>query len=635
MLRAVQVILVVFGFVYVLGSRLLDQHCASQLARDPADTIAEQLCSKYNGYAATDVSASLTLITYADERAFPYFAYSAMVLERYAQRHGFRLLLFCATHRTASNERQEGDARWEKVRILRHLLLLPRLPSVGYVAWMDADMIPLNLTHSLAAIAHAFPSYDVIVSAELHGGTGVANTGCILLKLSPWSLAFVSAWWETDHRLGHDQILFNVVYQQRLPDVKQHVRIVPTHWLNSVPPAYLRQMPSHPMLHLMGERNDVRAAAFRSAVQYICNAVRDAHSEEALAQALEVGQLGLTRSHLKGIVWKISQQRLKTLITDIHNYRGVESMSSVRELLVLVSEARELLLVLQRLGAGQPFLTEQYRRLYSLLQSVVLFDHGLQSQLISYKGTVLPDDMPLDSPDVFKGLHTLSLLGNDLLTGLLPSSDSAAEVEELFSDVSMYLSVLLNQTALASRTPLQENQAMLLHSRAEYYMSELRKVGIDRTALLRKAEDCFKQCLRILQNDIEAQQRNEYHHILPLLGIASLLCDQHNYVAAWEEGMRYYVELVTLLQRLLSVEEQFKSEHQQLIIALQGAIACGSKLSREQPALLDTVMAYRSQFQNIEQLQASSSATFEAAGVVTLDVPHKMFRRKKADRRSE
>ncbi len=575
------------------------------------------------------------MVTYADEKAYSYFLYSAMLLDIYAHIQGHNLLIFCSSYDVEKNK--EEDARWEKVRVLRHLLQLPVTSDRSYLLWVDADLIFLDLSYSLLPLLEQYSRYDLLVSAEMHGGTGVANTGSMLLHHSAYSISFFDHWWVSNHSLGHDQILFNIVYQRLLPESRAHVKILPTRWLNSMPPAYIQQNPTDPVLHLMGERNDIRQAAFQYAVQYameyLCGGGGD---------AVQRPQLGLTRVKLQMIVSNISYHRTHQLMDRIKS-----SISSMHELLELMSEARELLLTLHKvlghrvpsvvLGFNQAFILAQHEQLYTILQ------HRLVCSEV-------------DAQLCIQGLYFLALLGNDLiaqLTATVPPPPAAAaaaaaalldRIEELYGEVNGDMTTLLPLIAPASRSAVLESQAMLLLNRAQYLQEHLlsRAAGqASRQHLLDDIEQSYRQALHVLQVQIDEQARNEYHHITPLVNTAQLLC--HALDDREEEGLEYYQQAIALLERLLLAEEQYKAEHEQYIQALDGVMQCIAKQQQQQQqeqqhmAQQYDVAGYQSKLLGVISVQEQSHlpqekrsiySAVDAAAMAT--AKKRRFRKKKA-----
>ena len=132
---------------------------------------------------------------------------------------------------------------------------------------------------------------DIIISSERHAETGVANTGCFIMKNSAWSRDFLHEWWTTyDRSEAHDQIFFDKLYKSKLPDIATHVAILPTDEINSTPPPMLWQEDHNQVLHMMGQASALRQEAFMSGFDEICQAYTEKRPLEP--------QLGLSQPRL-------------------------------------------------------------------------------------------------------------------------------------------------------------------------------------------------------------------------------------------------------------------------------------------------------------------------------------------------
>ena len=113
--------------------------------------------------------------------------------------------------------------------------------NYDYLVWIDADLAVTDWSLSLEDLISLHPKSDIIISAEHHAETGVANTGSIIVKNSKWARSFLERWWDSyDRSLNHDQIFFDRLYKM-LPEKERtnHITILPTSALNSVPPPML------------------------------------------------------------------------------------------------------------------------------------------------------------------------------------------------------------------------------------------------------------------------------------------------------------------------------------------------------------------------------------------------------------
>ena len=274
-----------------------------------------------------------TVVSYYSTNIIEYSAYAFAVNAAWAQRQGLRYLLLNAT---MGHNWEPLDARWNRVRALLHLMQQEHDLTVehrqcnkqfadstinlqadcvdiadersSFYLWLDADLIVLDDAFDPAELLLQHPAADLLVGAERHAETGIANTGSLLLRNTAWARAFLDDWWEgrglhsspgaaaapthanhhrsrsnapnvtegwarAHHAFAHDQYFFDRLYgalaagthaTAATADVSK-IAILPTRAMNSVPPAYLHQLPSDKILHLMGEHAELRKQAFRRA----------------------------------------------------------------------------------------------------------------------------------------------------------------------------------------------------------------------------------------------------------------------------------------------------------------------------------------------------------------------------------
>jgi hypothetical protein len=246
----------------------------------------------------------IVIVSYVDERIWPYAQYSIAITNLYAKLHHYRHVVLKPTDLsdyqisspwkdTLENGDDIEDVRWIKVWIMFNLLHDPDWDHVHCFIWMDADLIVLDLFERFFGKKEL--EHDILLSSEYHAETGVANTGFFIINNSDFARSFLSIWYnDVDHAIGHDQIGFDFVYKnfenlwQRwiqkseklppnlsrdIPVITDHIKILPTNAMNSIPPAYLYHQPDDKVLHLMGEDGGYRAKVFHHVLQNICKRV--------------------------------------------------------------------------------------------------------------------------------------------------------------------------------------------------------------------------------------------------------------------------------------------------------------------------------------------------------------------------
>ena len=98
-------------------------------------------------------------------------------------------------------------------------------------------------------------------SAEHAGSSTLINSGCVMVRNSPWARAFLADWWNLENRsLFSDQEQFDLLYEQRRRaallrgserSFTENIAILAPDKINSDPPAMVQQKPHNQVLHLM------------------------------------------------------------------------------------------------------------------------------------------------------------------------------------------------------------------------------------------------------------------------------------------------------------------------------------------------------------------------------------------------
>ncbi len=320
-----------------------------QLCDDPFDQYHSSV-SLFN--------SKITLLTYATANIHSYAKYSSSINKMYAIMHKYSFLTFSPA---TGSEHDKMDQRWNRVKILLDLLSADPHGS-EYFVWMDADLIVADFSLRLEDVILQHSSADVIISSEFHAETGVANTGCFIVRNSQWSRDFLQRWWNSERSYAHDQILFDRLYRSLLPGVTDRIAVLPTTALNSVPPAYTgsEQHPHyHHMLHLMGESDELRAEVFKRALAKMC---------EQLSGGRSVEQVLMAPSHLTLVACTVHSGRIAALLTTIYAANARCGDVDVDSFKHAASELRELLLLAAKLNCSAPHDTDLVHALSAAYQ---------------------------------------------------------------------------------------------------------------------------------------------------------------------------------------------------------------------------------------------------------------------------
>ncbi len=298
----------------------------------------ESPCFRVSSHNAFQQHPKILLISYmSDDRLMGYPQYSMKINQLYALLHNHSFLML--TNSTSQEVRE--DPRWEKVHILRLIFSslyedkeskYPSLPNewkFDYIVWIDSDLVFLDFSllepqsylekmllspklHSSFGKEERKPKPTLWISSEYHAETGIANTGCFIIRNSIEAHWFLDVWeGMMNHSIGHDQLLFDHLYRflasiienqstfqsdLRLDTLRSYsssinismahsslrslnllfnqiksrdlltefINVMPPSALNSIPPAYLFFQEENVVLHLMGESDLFRTAVFQT-----------------------------------------------------------------------------------------------------------------------------------------------------------------------------------------------------------------------------------------------------------------------------------------------------------------------------------------------------------------------------------
>lgn len=247
--------------------------------------------------SATFTSSEVLVITAVTADILSSYASSAIAINAcYARARGYAFLVFA----DGAYPGLDPDPRWNKVRYLLDLLHHPACPA--YLLWLDADLILLDDSLDIIAIADAHAEADIIMSQDKPTAGFAGNTGTVLVRNTAWSKAFLQDWWTAyDRTKCCDQHALTWLHHARNRDGK--LAFLPAAQLNSAFPAWSTFDSSSQVLHLAGMSSLYRHAVFSSALSSLCQ------------QHEQVRQLGMSRAHLQSTLCMMDAMRLEALTT--------------------------------------------------------------------------------------------------------------------------------------------------------------------------------------------------------------------------------------------------------------------------------------------------------------------------------
>lgn len=264
---------------------LLGPSVAASAAGD--NSHKQELLRCVNGTAGAAARPEVVVVTQVVGAGVTRYAAAATLVNAiWAERHGYSFRVAGV----APEQPSAYDSRYGKVALLRSVVdeLLSQEPSrrhaaVGgavaqrWVVWMDADAVVVHTAWSVDAVTSAYAAEDthIVVCAEANMETNTRmNSGTMLLRVHPWTSAFLRAWWaHPDAGIGApDQWTFDMLWDADAVEVRRHTRIVPATAFNSEPPFYATWTSgvSQPVIHLMGDADSVRASVFGHLAASLC-----------------------------------------------------------------------------------------------------------------------------------------------------------------------------------------------------------------------------------------------------------------------------------------------------------------------------------------------------------------------------
>lgn len=307
----------------------------------------------------------VTLVSYDNTDTIDYAVYAFAINSMFAFHRNYTIF---ATSSAGGFEYENRDQRWNKVKIIHTMLedLVNRNISDKLIIWMDSDLIVLNFELDFLALSRSNLLADVIVSRDVEPLNGMINTGCMIVRSTPWALAFFDEWWNSTDRVnGMDQHVFDLVYRRRLNDihcnktndsqsisdsaqcVATKIAILAPHALNSQIPARKHQEENHKVLHLAGESSIVRTHIFKLAFSDLCRAITCSCNEYDIADTTSsvngcldhdyssrcyvnvsalAPQLGITRQVLRGMDYAaLLIQEVQSILTSMSLCGGMPS----------------------------------------------------------------------------------------------------------------------------------------------------------------------------------------------------------------------------------------------------------------------------------------------------------------------
>lgn len=312
----------------------------------------------------------LLYVTYYTPAIRDHALFAYAVNSHHASLHGANMHLLSPQ---TKHDYDRNDQRWNKVKILHDYIkdiLLQRscrqqlasfcqhfeqhpVVEYDYILWLDADLIINNQSFSFNNdVIQKYATADIVISLEINPLNGIANTGSMLVKVSPWTMRFLDIWWDTDAywtqvspgqgRLpgssridGMDQHVLDFLYKQydhlfrtAIVDhpqlsIQDHIVLLEMNAINSEFPGLKTFQEDQPVLHIAGESNFIRRHILRHAWQRLCQQPPEDNMAELLVKKHFLENIDYIALH--GEEWNAINEELREVQ---HNEEATELRNS-------------------------------------------------------------------------------------------------------------------------------------------------------------------------------------------------------------------------------------------------------------------------------------------------------------------
>jgi len=275
------------------------------------------------------------LLSWLSPHIHSYAAYTALINAAYAERRGysFELLGPGLKGDEENEEEEEEDLRWKKVGVL--IEATERHKDGAYLVWLDSDLAVLDFDSLVfEATVDAHPHADILLSRDARPENGIANTGCIVVRNTAFTRAFLRLWSSSfPHSDAMDQHALHRLWAANALNITAHMALLPPDAINSDVPWWETHGPQNPILHLAGLSAVRRAAIFAPAASVLCAALQAAEPEQVPPLQLGVTRAALTEAVLGFSVARAAGERLLkralSLAASLSPLSSLSSLSSI------------------------------------------------------------------------------------------------------------------------------------------------------------------------------------------------------------------------------------------------------------------------------------------------------------------
>lgn len=354
----------ILSLVYVIvtvawvGAAYVDvgSHCCSYIG----NTTTMMSCV-LNATVHSTGDSDLVFATTVSPEVYSYAANNMLVNMEFMFAQNYRLHILSDS---TGDDHFPSDRRWNKINAIRTALTNPTwAKDKQYIIMIDADLVILDRNFNIRSILDEYPDAELILAQD---SIDTANTGFMIVRHSPSSVAFFQKWWESKgmHNTFCDQHVLNKLIAELhdTPD-RNKIKVIAYHRINSKFPAIENFEESHPVLHLMGETNEVRNVVSQYLAQQTCSRLEKRHGDTCHKEGAATDRVSATCvDHNKPVATRAILRELKhrsmVLQWEQHEAQCVSSNATDRDFELLHESIGHMCAPSKRINSTQTFVGE-------------------------------------------------------------------------------------------------------------------------------------------------------------------------------------------------------------------------------------------------------------------------------------
>jgi hypothetical protein len=259
-------IFIFFNIIYLFFNRhvLASSDPCCQNLDEPIKLIS---CIE-NSDVLQPMQSNISFVSFTSDDILSYSAFTFLLNSIYGRHKKYSMKLL----READGDYHPQDKRWNKIGAVLAALnpINGWARNTDYIVAIDADLVVVDYSLDIAQLGAQHPSAHLILSTD-HSDIG--NTGFMIIKNTKWARDFFGIWWDMRYSFDCDQHALNDLYGrlQQSNKSRKRVAVLPAGEINTEFPIYANFDSNRSrVLHMVGEKNNVREEVFRAAATHHC-----------------------------------------------------------------------------------------------------------------------------------------------------------------------------------------------------------------------------------------------------------------------------------------------------------------------------------------------------------------------------